>query len=125
MLSTCPCLTPLEFDLPKPKISSLPHSFLRPAITAILVVPMSSPTIIGCSLFMFYSCLVVITDQRISIEFARIRKTLFLFNQSFFYGTRIIMMVLISADHDDHENLCSIVFSLQLLVFRGWIAQYF
>ena len=30
-------------------ISSLPNSFLRPAMTAILVVPMSRPTIMGCS----------------------------------------------------------------------------
>src|SRR5689334_6282927 len=48
ILSTCPCLTPLELALPKPMISSLPNSFFRPAIAAIFVVPISSPTIMGC-----------------------------------------------------------------------------
>src|SRR5664279_59064 len=52
IFSTWPCLTPLEFARPKPSISSLPYSFLRPAMAAILVVPMSSPTIMGCSWFM-------------------------------------------------------------------------
>src|ERR1043165_7311173 len=48
ILSTCPCLTPFELALPKPMISSLPNSFFRPAIAAIFVVPISSPTIRGC-----------------------------------------------------------------------------
>src|SRR4029077_8072870 len=54
MFRTCPCLTPLEFARPKPRISSLPYSFLRPAMAAILVVPISSPTIMGCSWFMVW-----------------------------------------------------------------------
>src|ERR1700712_4967748 len=54
IFSTCPCFTPLEFARPKPSISSLPYSFLRPAMAAIFVVPMSSPTIMGCSWFMVW-----------------------------------------------------------------------
>src|SRR6185436_8957887 len=59
MFSTWPCFTPLLLARPKPRISSFPNSFLRPAITAILVVPMSRPTIMGCSLFMILLFLVV------------------------------------------------------------------
>src|SRR5882724_6386245 len=54
IFSTWPCFTPLLLARPKPSISSFPYSFLRPAIQAILVVPISSPTIIGCSLFIDY-----------------------------------------------------------------------
>src|SRR5882757_3949527 len=64
IFSTWPCFTPLLLARPKPSISSLPYSFLRPAIQAILVVPMSSPTIIGCSLFIDYvvfSCSLIST----------------------------------------------------------------
>src|SRR5580698_2670782 len=54
ILSTWPCFTPLELARPKPRISNLPYSFLRPAMAAIFVVPMSSPTIMGCSWFMVW-----------------------------------------------------------------------
>jgi hypothetical protein len=33
----------------------LPYSFLRPAMAAILVVPISKPTIMGCSLLIIVS----------------------------------------------------------------------
>src|SRR5882757_2307481 len=71
ILSTWPCFTPLELALPKPSISSLPNSFLRPAITAILVVPMSSPTIMGCSLFivLVFSCFYLLFLSSRSILF--------------------------------------------------------
>src|SRR6185312_13456151 len=52
MFNTMPCCTPLLLARPKPRISSLPNSFFLPAMAAILVVPMSRPTIMGCSLFM-------------------------------------------------------------------------
>src|ERR1051326_5394571 len=58
MFSTCPCFTPLLLARPNPRISSLPNSFFLPAMTAILVVPMSRPTIMGCSLFIV--CVLVV-----------------------------------------------------------------
>src|SRR4029078_10138298 len=56
MFNTCPCCTPLLLARPNPRISSLPNSFFLPAIAAILVVPISRPTMIGdselsCSFF--------------------------------------------------------------------------
>src|SRR5450432_4942813 len=54
IFSTWPCFTPFELARPKPRISNLPYSFLRPAMAAILVVPISSPTIMGCSWFMVW-----------------------------------------------------------------------
>src|SRR5580693_1083834 len=61
ILSTWPCLTPLELARPKPRISSLPYSFLRPAMAAIFVVPISSPTIMGCSWFIVEFSLFIVS----------------------------------------------------------------
>src|SRR3954453_18972852 len=61
MLRTCPCCTPVLFARPNPRISNLPYSFFRPAIAAILVVPMSRPTIIGASLTFINMCVFVVS----------------------------------------------------------------
>src|ERR1035437_59057 len=47
MLITTPRLTPEDSDFPYPKISNLLYWFHRPTIAAILLVPISRPTIIS------------------------------------------------------------------------------
>src|SRR3954454_15479984 len=64
MLRTCPCCTPVLLARPTPRISSFPYSFFRPAMAAILVVPMSRPTIIGASLTFIDICVFVVFNPK-------------------------------------------------------------
>src|ERR1041385_2457945 len=78
MFSTCPCFTPLLLARPNPRISSLPNSFFLPAMTAILVVPMSRPTIMGCSLFIvcvLVVCLLLVTGYELWVTGYELRVT--------------------------------------------------
>src|SRR5689334_9929158 len=68
MLKTIPFTTPSDSALPMPSTSSFPNSFLRPTITQILVVPMSSPTtIFSCSMIaiLFSGCCILYLGVKI------------------------------------------------------------
>src|ERR1035437_3758058 len=86
MFSTIPCCTPLLLARPKPRISSLPNSFLRPAMAAIFVVPMSRPTIMGCSLFIVV-CVFVVKPHPCSLSEREGDQALKIFLSFVFYNS--------------------------------------
>src|SRR5690242_516707 len=88
MFNTIPCCTPLLLARPNPRISNLPNSFFLPAMAAILVVPISSPTIMGCSLFMLFVFLLphlfVLTMRKVLLYYVVLLLFLFHFFNNHF-----------------------------------------
>src|SRR5688572_29878102 len=113
ILSTSPCLTPSELARPEPRISTLPNSFLRPAIAAIFVVPISSPTTLGCCSCCILILFLVVVYGVLIVNGHSFHILHFLSNFIIYYSTFIIQYSLTLLLHPNHLPCVSYI---QLLV---------